>query len=147
MISLVLDDSSLSRCGVTFNLSGAKEWGTVSVTASPAEVIKVDQYSFDGLTCNVTLSALQPVEKGEVIFTHLGSGKNCKVPLKIGMKLKKVNVSGDAYVLERPIFEQDKETRIFEISLFISVYVLYCDKYAIGFATAHKCTVCGDTEV
>ena len=114
-ISLVLDDSVLSKCGVTFNISGVKEWGSVSVASSPTEVIKVESCSASGTTCNVVISALQPVEGGELIITHLGSGKNCKVPLNIGKKLQDVKVNNQSYVLQRPTFEEDESERVYEI--------------------------------
>ncbi len=114
-ISLVLDDSVLSKCGVTFNISGVKEWGSVSVASSPTEVVKVESCSASGTTCNVVISALQPVEGGELIITHLGSGKNCKVPLNIGKKLQDVKVNNQSYVLQRPTFEEDESERVYEI--------------------------------
>jgi len=78
VINLVLDDAimpennKLANCQVVFGLSGAKKWGEVSITSNPSGVIKVVDCQLDDKNCSVTLMALQPVERAEIVIQHLG---------------------------------------------------------------------------
>ena len=116
VINLVLDDSKLSRCGLIFELSGAKKWGDVNIDSNPSGVVKVLECDVDGKKCEVSIEALQPTEGASLVITHLGSGKELSIPLNIGMKLKSVESLGLDYIIEYPNFEEyNNQQQIFEI--------------------------------
>ena len=88
-VKLVLDDNLLSyNNDLVFEASGVKTWGELSIASEPSGLVKAT-YAVRGNKCYARIDALQPTGTGaKLVVTHLGSGKNIKIPLTIGRKLQ-----------------------------------------------------------
>lgn len=139
-IRLVLDDSKLSyNNDLIFEVSGVKKWGELKIDSEPSGLVKVT-HAVRGTNCYVRVDALQPSSAGsQLVVTHLGSGKNIKIPLIIGRKLQTLESSEQLMVvsLPKPEAGATKAEKIIELptkQLLIAQPSNYTDNIVWGVA-------------
>ena len=108
-VNLVIDSSqeqanALQRLGVRFDGISESDIGNISIQSSPSELATISNLELQGNTYYFTVEANMS-GNGQIVVTHMTTGRTAGIALNIGRKSSSLQTSGDVYIVDIPSLE------------------------------------------